>query len=79
MSCLTREKVSVMCWYSGSIHRVKFQESFGSSIPCYSFGAWASWEVEDLHFDWLEGEAKGGKEDATMLNGDFKGGVEGEA
>ena len=27
----------------------------------------------------MEGEAKGGKEDAAMLNGFFKGGVEGEA
>ena len=32
---------------------------------------------EDLYFGWLEEEAKGGKEDATMLNGFFKGGVEG--
>ena len=32
-----------------------------------------------IYFDWLEGEAKGGKEDATMLNGVFKGGVEGKA
>ena len=38
--------------------------------------------VEGLSFDWLEGEGevKGGKEDATMLNGVFKGGgVEGTA
>ena len=33
--------------------------------------------MEDLYFGWLEGEVKGGKEDATMLNGFFKGGVEG--
>ena len=79
MSCLTRKKVSVMCWYSGSIHRIKFQESFGSSILWSSFRAWAFWEVEDLYFDCLEGEAKGGKEDASMLNGVFKGGVESEA
>ena len=32
---------------------------------------------EDLYFGWLEEEAKRGKEDATMLNGFFKGGVEG--
>ena len=35
-----------------------------------------------MSFDWLEGEGevKGGKEDATMLNGVFKGGgVEGKA
>ena len=31
----------------------------------------------DLYFGWLEGEAKGGKENATMLNGFFRGGVEG--
>ena len=37
--------------------------------------------MEDLYFGWLKGEAKGGKEDATMLNGFFKGveGFEGEA
>ena len=33
--------------------------------------------MEDLYFGWLEGEAKGGKDDATMLNGFFRGGVEG--
>ena len=33
--------------------------------------------MEDLYFGWLEGEVKGGKEDATMLNGFFKGGVKG--
>ena len=27
----------------------------------------------------MEGEAKGGKEDATILNGFFKGGVKGKA
>ena len=32
--------------------------------------------VENLYFGWLEGEAKGGKEDVTTLNGFFKGGVE---
>ena len=34
-----------------------------------------------MYFGWLKGEAKGGKEDATMLNGFFKGveGFEGEA
>ena len=41
-----------------------------------SFGVWASWEVKDLYFGWLEDEAKGGKEDATTLNGFFRGGVE---
>ena len=35
--------------------------------------------MEDLYFGWLEGEAKGGKEDATMLKGFFRGRVEGEA
>ena len=35
--------------------------------------------VENLYFGWLEGEAKGGKEDATILNGFFKKGVKGEA
>ena len=33
--------------------------------------------MEDLYFGWLEGEAKGGKDDATMLNDFFRGGVEG--
>ena len=63
-----------MCWYSLSIHKIKFQET-----PWSSFGAWAwVWEVEGLSFDWLDGkgEVKGGKEDATILNGVFKGGVE---
>ena len=32
-----------------------------------------------MYFGWLEGESKGGKEDATILNGFFKGGVESEA
>ena len=32
-----------------------------------------------MYFGWLEGEVKGGKENATMLNGFFNGGVEGEA
>ena len=44
-----------------------------------SFGAWASWKVEGLFFDWLEIEAKREQEDATMLNSSFKGGVEGRA
>ena len=30
-----------------------------------------------MYFGWLEGEVKGGKENATMLNGFFRGGVEG--
>ena len=45
----------------------------------FGAGAWVL-EVEGLFFDWLEEEAKGGKEDATRLNGVFKGGgVEGKA
>ena len=32
-----------------------------------------------MYFGWLEGEVKGGKENATMLNGFFNRGVEGEA
>ena len=36
MSCLTRERVFFMCWYSGSIHKITFQESFGKRVM---FGA----------------------------------------
>ena len=32
-----------------------------------------------MYFGWLEGESKGGKENATILNGFFKGRVESEA
>ena len=32
-----------------------------------------------MYFGWLEGEVKGGKENAAMLNGFFNEGVEGEA